>query len=198
MAEHHEPAYENLMEIPVSAETLTPDFVSLMTKSMDFISSIIRDHARQLYSVVGPDFYTEDNTGALAKCIVTVTNNTFNKISNNFQNKIPDTTVSEFASILQFCSYGPHILLSKLLVMTLTVHMDITYSETSDHMELVNKQIDKLTTKYAPDFMEILRKTDKDNSEYKPVPEGQNAFNCDVEEFELNFGSVKEDTRHRN
>jgi hypothetical protein len=199
-------AYENLMEIPAPVETLTPEFATLMDKASKFISTIIKNHASQLYKLVGKtsqdakNFYDENNRATITKCIVAMTNSTFNKILHNFQNKIPDVIVNEFTPMLDLCSYGPHILLNKLLVMTLDVHMDVMYDTTDvadltfrkrtpfiDHMKVVNKQVDKLLIKYSSEFMEILRKTEKDNSEYKPVPEGQSAFDCKIEEFELTF-----------
>lgn len=188
---------------------IDPKLLNLQKEVAEFVTSVILNHEIEFYQLVQRVFPAklEDllcSTGpSIIQMIVETTNKFYNKIYYDIQHK-NETLLTK--SILQMCSladYGPHILLDKLLRLTLEIHLGIDREEldlidvnSNSYYISKNRQLTKGELKSNPlDFYQrsvlsqincnlqtknlvhIMSKGEDDDTEFVEIPEGEYAFN---------------------
>ena len=167
--------------------SVDPRLLKLQSDVTEFVTGIIINHETKFYDLIDknfPDCTTKNNIlGTTCKEIIEMitlsTNTLFNNIYLNIQNKTLDTVSNLVIEMAAYGNYGPHILLDKLVRLTINIHHEIIREElcvnTLDlYLKTVLKQVNVCLL--STNLLHILSKGPDDDTEFCVVPDGQKPF----------------------
>ena len=169
--------------------TIDPKLIKLQKESIEFITSIILKHEQEFYKLIKENFPNSieeilgNTTPVIIKMISETTNKFFNKIYYDIQNNINSGPAQCILSMVQFADYGPHILLDKLIRITLNVHLDIP----REKLIIVDDSYEKTIFQYlnfylmSYNFLDLLSKKEDDIGDFVYLLDGQVAFNVVID-----------------
>ena len=111
--------------------TVDPRLLKLQGDVTEFVTSVILKHETEFYSLVEKCFpdRIEDILGTTNASIILMitetTNKFYNDIYSDIQNKRDKLIAKLVLEMTSYSDYGPHILLDKLLRLTIEAHLEV-------------------------------------------------------------------------
>jgi len=172
--------------------TIDPKLIKLQKDVTEFITSVILKHEREFYQLVENNFnseyenvlgYTRDY---IIEMIVRITNKFYNKLYYDIQHNVESDLVKLLLSLCEFTDYGPHILLDKLIRLTLDAHLEISREDlvfNDNKYDIYEKSVLMQLNTYllSCNLLHILSKGEDEEGPFINIPEGANAFNIVID-----------------
>ena len=120
---------DNDMTFPKA--TVDPKLIKLQSDITVFVTSVILKHEKEFYKLVNTHFAGEfesilgNTTASIISMISETTNQFYNKLYFDIQNSNNTNLTKIIMEMCELVDYGPHILLDKLLRLTLEIHLDV-------------------------------------------------------------------------
>lgn len=155
--------------------------VKLQKETIEFVTSVILNHEKKFYDITSNHFNGEYEKilGETRKHIIDMitesTNRFFNNLYFDIQNKIDSDLTTLVYKMCSYMSYGPHILLDKLLRLTYDAHIEINREELicdrtyDNYIESVLMQINIYLK--SKNLLHIMAKGPDDDTPFVNVPE---------------------------
>jgi len=171
--------------------TIDEKLIKLQKEVTEFITSTILKHEADFCTLVLKNFpdLVENILGTTSKTIIQmiteITNKFYNQLYFDIQNNNTTNISKLILEMCQYANYGPHILLDKLVRITLDCHIEINREElnlfnVNEYMESVLVHINKYLL--SINLLHILSKgPDDDNIPFVNVPVGEKPFNIVIE-----------------
>ena len=111
--------------------TVNPKLLKLQKLVTEFVTSVILKHEKEFGQLIDNHCPTKRSevlgvtNPSIIEMITQTTNIFYNKLYYQIQNKINTDTVNLILEMCEYADYGPHILLDKLIRLTLEIHLDI-------------------------------------------------------------------------
>lgn len=169
--------------------TIDPKLYKLQESVVEFVISTILKNESDFYALVEKNCNEkkEDILGttnpSIIEMITLTTNKFYNKIYLDIQNKNNNELANVVIEMCQHCEYGPHILLDKLLRLTIEAHYDVWREKlTIDNLDLYQKSILTQLSLYllSKNILHIFSKGDGDDIPFVNVNDG-NAFSISID-----------------
>jgi hypothetical protein len=170
--------------------SVDPILLKLQKEVTEFVTSVILKHEGDLYDLMKKQFpdQLEDilglTTNKIISMITLLTNNFYNKLYFDVQNKVDSKLVDLVNEMSEFAKYGPHILLDKIIRITYHVHLDVD----REKLQIDNKDIylkcvlqDINLSLLSFNLLHVLSKGPDDDTPFAIVPKGELPFNIIVE-----------------
>src|SRR5271154_5247226 len=115
-----------LMDFPKT--TVNPKLIELQKEIVEFVTSVILQHEKEFYRLVEKHFpkQTEQILGTTCASIIEMITQTTNKFYNDLYFDIQNNKSTDLTKLIsKMCAlaeYGPHILLEKLVNLTINIH----------------------------------------------------------------------------
>ena len=170
--------------------TVDPKLIKLQAEVTDFITSVILKHEKEFYTLITTHFNDklEYLLGSTCSSIIEMITKTTNKFYNNIYYDIQHKNSTPLTKIiLEFCEYadyGPHILLDKLLRLTLDAHLEVNREQLAiDNYDLYEKSVLNQINIYllSCNLLHLLSKGIDDDIPFANIPQGENAFDIVIE-----------------
>ena len=176
--------------------TVDPKLIKLQSDITVFVTSVILKHEKEFYRLVNTHFAAEfesilgNTTSSIISMITETTNKFYNKLYFDIQNS-NTTDLSEI--IMEMCElvdYGPHILLDKLLRLTLEIHLDVvreqlafTDKKSLRDYDLYEKSVlmQINTSLLSLNLLHIFSKGADEDGPFVVVPPGENPFDIVID-----------------
>ena len=166
--------------------TVDPRLIKLQADVTEFVTGVILNHETQFYNLINK-YFSEQKSRILGETnssmvnMITVTTNTYyNKIYFQVQNEEPIDIVELIKDMAQNADYGAHILLDKLIRLTIDIHHDIIREDLcTDSLDLYLKTVLTQVNTYllSANLLHMLSKGLDDQMEFFIVPNDQKPFN---------------------
>uniref|UniRef100_A0A6C0LRG1 Uncharacterized protein n=1 Tax=viral metagenome TaxID=1070528 RepID=A0A6C0LRG1_9ZZZZ len=165
--------------------TIDSKLISLQKNAVEFISSVILKHEKFFYDLVNKDLLSElesllgTTDQVILDMITTTTNDFYNKLYFDVQHKNDMEIVKWINEMAILGGYGAHILLDKLIRLTISIHFDIIREELDisnykKYNDSLHKQLSYLLVNI--NFLHIFSKAPDDETEFFCVPENSSPF----------------------
>ncbi|AYV85619.1 MAG: hypothetical protein Satyrvirus26_8 [Satyrvirus sp.] len=179
--------------------SVDPKLLRLQKDVTEFVTSVVLKHEKEFYNLVKTHFHDQmeyllgSTCSSIIEMITSTTNKFYNGIYRDIQNAVVPSNkqnLSQLAKlILEMCKcaeYGPHILLDKLIRLTIELHIDINREQLAienDDYELYEKSVLGQINIYllSCNLLHILSKGEDDDEPFIPIPDGKNAFNIKID-----------------
>ncbi len=165
--------------------TIDPNLIKLQSEVTEYVTGVILHQEKKFYEVVNNNFPTmkSDILGTTCKTIIDMITEAINTHYNNIYLGIQyDQSTAEIDLVKEMAShgdYGPHILLDKLIRLTIDAHSDIIREKLClDNLDLYHKTILEQINVYllSTNLLHVMSKGPFDDIPFFPVPEGQKPF----------------------
>ena len=108
---------------------INPFMLKLQVMVREFITTVIIHHEQLIYNIITknnfePSLLTTTNK-TIIDLIIECTKTFYNKCYMNLQNEVITTETTNILEMSYYAQYSPHILLNKLIHLTLDIHIDI-------------------------------------------------------------------------
>lgn len=166
--------------------------VKLQKDVTEFITSVILKHESEFYQLV--DKYFKDKKqyllGSTCSSIIEIITETTNKFYNKLYYDVQHCHKTDSSNLIiemcQYADYGPHILLDKLMRLTLELHLEINREKLileNDNYEFYEKSILNQINIYLVSFnlLHVLSKGTDEDISFVNIPEGENAFDIVID-----------------
>lgn len=203
---------DNDMTFPKA--TIDPKLIKLQSEITNFVTSVILKHEREFYKLVNTYFEAEyqlilaNTTASIISMITETTNQFYNKLYFDIQNSNNNDLVKLVMEMCELVDYGAHILLDKLLRLTLEIHLDIVREQlafsdgslnlnTSDADDIYEKSIlmQINISILSHNLLHIFSKGMDEDGPFVIVPTGEKPFNIiidkNIKNSLINFESEK-------
>ncbi len=185
-------AYKLPDDLSLPRATIDPKLLLLQKEVTEFVTSVILKHEMEFYNFVEKNFPTKKNeilgstNPNIIKMITEITNKFYNKIYHDIQHKF-NTPINPV--IFQMCDnagYGPHILLDKLIRLTIDAHIDVVREKLviqKNNLDIYQKSVLNQINIYllSKNLLHILSKGDDDDQPFVDLPPGQKAFDIIID-----------------
>ncbi|ANB50395.1 hypothetical protein [Powai lake megavirus] len=158
----------------------------------EFITSVILKHEREFYELVlnnGKDNIKQilcNTQSIIINFIQLATNKFYNNIYQDIQNKNNTDIANLIIEMSEYADYGPHILLDKLVRLTISIHLDINREQLvlnnfcyDIYEKSLLTQINICILSY--NLLHMLSKAPNEDIPFVNIPEGQNAFDIIID-----------------
>lgn len=165
----------------------TASVIKLQERVVEFITSVILNHESNIKDLVNLHFGEEKesilttNNQTIIEMIGVTTNHFYNQLYYQIQNNKPTETSRLILSMSEDIAYGSHVLLDKLIRLTLDIHVNINREELDSNAGIENfhksllRQINNLFMKN--NLYYYLAPKEEDAYPFVNIPEGEKAFN---------------------
>jgi hypothetical protein len=166
--------------------TVEPRLIKLQTEVTEFVTSVILNHERIFYHTICNNFadMKTEILGTTCPTIIQMVTTSTNKIYNEYylqiQNHVQNDITNLICEISSYGNYGCHILLDKLVRLTIDIHHEIIREKLSlDNIDLYLKTVLDQINVYllSTNLLHILSKGPNDDTEFYVVPDGEVPFN---------------------
>lgn len=170
--------------------TVDPKLLRLQASVTEFVTTVILKHEREFFDLVSTHFPNKSelllNTNpSIIEMITRTTNKFYNTLYHQIQNHYQTEEVLLIHEMCDFTDYGPHILLDKLLRLTLEIHLDIWREnlEMGDDYSIYETTIlNEINVRISSyNLLHIMSKGPNDDTVFINLPDGQDAFNIVID-----------------
>ena len=170
--------------------TINQALVKLQAEVTEFVTSVILSHERYFYHVctthfpdIRDDILTK-TTKTIIQFIVDATNTFYNQIYADMQDAHHTTLVKSVEEMSQYAEYKPHVLLDKLIRLTIDVHIDVVREQLATntvdlYLQTVLNQIN--THLLSCNLLHVLSKGPTDDDPFVAIPPEQKAFDIVID-----------------
>lgn len=191
MSDSEDNQQDHILNEDMTFKTVTVDlkYQKVQQKIVEFITSVILKQEKKLYNVAQQHFpnQIESILGLTSKAVfelIRVTTMEFyNKLYFDIQNKCHNPITDFILEISQEMDYGPHVLLDKLVRLTLDTHLEIARETlVLDHIDAYEQSVLTEVNLYLPtlNILHILAKGIDDEIPFKEVPSTEKPFDIDI------------------
>ncbi|AUV58218.1 hypothetical protein [Bandra megavirus] len=179
-------------ELVFPRATIDAKLSKLQHDVTEFITSVILKHEREFYELILNN--NKDNINQLLcntqsiiiNFIQLVTNKFYNNIYRDIQNKNNTNLANLIIEMSEYADYGPHILLDKLVRLTISIHLDINREQLvlnnfcyDIYEKSLLSQINICLLTY--NLLHMLSKAPDEDIPFVNIPDGQNAFDIIID-----------------
>lgn len=167
---------------------IDPNLARLQDLVVEFVTAVILKHENEIYQLVSNHFPNKKEylllttNASIIEMITNITNKFYNNIYNLCQSNTPPEQIS---LMLNYADYGAHILLDKLIRLTLEIHLDIWRESLIDvsNYDIYEKSVcTEINIVFQSlNLLHILSKGIDDNSEFVNLEPGQVAFDIVID-----------------
>ena len=168
---------------------IDPKLIHLQKEVSEFVTSVIIKHEEEFYLLVKKNFnntvgilgYTH---GTIISMITETTNKFYNEIYLAIQNQIASPLTNFIIDLAIHAEYGPHILLDKLIRLTIEIHFEMIREQLIlDNLDLYKESVLKQINQYLSSckLIHILSKGPNDDIPFVNVPDDQKPFNIVID-----------------
>ena len=172
--------------------TIDPKLLKLQKEVTEFVTSVILKHEKEFNDLVNLHFKTQIQQilGTTCRSIIVMitetTNKFYNKIYYDIQHKNNNPLNNIIMELCEYTDYGPHILLDKLLRLTLDAHLEINREQLAvenNNFDLYQKSVLNQINIYllSKNLLHVLSKGEDDECSFVEIPDGQNAFDIVID-----------------
>ncbi|XWV25631.1 mg275 protein [Tupanvirus deep ocean] len=190
--EHTKDAYVLEDDMTFPKATVDPKLLKLQKEVTEFVTSVILKHENEFYKLIDKHFKNRKDAilgttcSSIIQMITETTNKFYNKIYYEIQHK-QDTPLSNV--ILEMCEYseyGAHVLLEKLLRLTLDAHIEVNREQLvlqNNDYSLYEKSVLNQINVYllSKNLLHVLSKGPDDSGPFIDIPEGKKAFDIIID-----------------
>lgn len=170
--------------------TIDPKLIKLQDKVTEFVTSVILKHEKEFYELIQKNFCTQieyllgSTCSSIIEMIVLTTNKFYNKIYFDIQHKKETELTKIILEMCNYTDYGPHILLDKLIRLTLEAHLEINREQlVVENYNLYEKSVLNQINIYllSCNLLHIISKGLDDDGPFINIPEGKQAFDIVID-----------------
>lgn len=169
---------------------INTDFYKIQSDVSEIVTSIIIYHEKLFYNLIKKDYPNKikellaSTNSTIILMITKSLNNYFNKVYLQIQNKINNPMTELILKTSEYCNYGPHILLDKMLRITLETHLDIIRENLI--IENIDLYLKSVLTEIniflqSLNLFHVLAKGINDDVPFMDIPEGKLAFDIVID-----------------
>lgn len=185
-------SYEIPEDLIFQKASVDPRLVALQKEVTEFVTSTILKHENEFYQLIKKYFGNkiQDLLGSTCKSIISMitetTNKYYNKIYQDIQHQNHNGLTKLVLNMTKYADYGPHILLDKLLRLTLEAHLEVNREKlvvTNDDYSLYEQSVLQQINLYlsSHNLLHILSAGPLDKGEFVNIPTGQQAFDIIID-----------------
>lgn len=170
---------------------LDPRLVTLQDQTAAFVTRVIIQHETEIYAFLGQQFPDKKvellgtTNDTIYRFISVFTHKFYNRLYKAIQNGTHAPYLEDFIELIPNADYEPHILLDRLIRLTLDIHAEISRERLASeadcdaYIKTVLNQINL----YLPslNLIDYLMATEQDQGPFVPVPEGEDAFKVSID-----------------
>lgn len=173
--------------------------IKFQKRVVEFVTSVILKHEKEFYRLIQKhfknkmDYLMGSTCSSIIEMIVKATNKFYNEIYHNIQYNNNTTIVKIVLEMCEHTDYGSHILLDKLLRLTLEIHLDVVREQLilennryDLYEESVLDQINVNTLLSSFNLLHVLSKGVDEDGPFINIPEGKNAFDIVIDKNIIN------------
>lgn len=172
--------------------TVDPRLLKLQQLVTGFVTSVILKHERDFYQLVENHYPSKKNSiltttnSSVIEMIMQTTSKFYNKLYHGIQQKMDSDLIESVVNMCEFADYGPHILLDKMIRLTLEIHLDIWRENlllADNNCDVYEKTILIEINKslLSLNLLHILSKGIDEDGPFVIIPEGENAFDVVID-----------------
>ena len=172
--------------------TVDPKLLKLQKEVTEFVTSVILKHEKEFYDLVGLHFKNKQQQllGTTCRSIIVMitetTNKFYNKIYYDIQHKNNSSLSNIIMELCEYADYGPHILLDKLLRLTLDAHLEVNREQLAvenNNFDFYQKSILNQINIYllSKNLLHVLSEGEDDKCPFVEIPDGQTAFDIVID-----------------
>ncbi len=179
-------------DLSISKPEIDSKLIKLQNEVVDFVSTVILKHEIEIYDLVKKNFSGQmaqllgTTNPKIIEIITTITNKFYNKMYKNFQNKKFDAETMIINSMLPYVNYGPHVLLEKLIKITIDAHIDLVRENLVVDVtsrDVYEKSINvQLNLYFKSNLCHVLSSDKSDSTPFVALPENQDAFDIVIDQ----------------
>lgn len=173
-------------ELHFPRASVDPRLLKLQLEVTEFVTGVILNHEKKFYELIEMHAkHLKSNilgtTNEKIIDMITVTTNTYyNQLYLCIQNKTPTSESELIEEISSYADYGSHVLLDKLIRLTIDIHHEIIREKLhidtcNTHLKTVLEQINIYLI--STNLLHILSKGPNDDIPFCIVPDNQQPFN---------------------
>jgi len=172
-----------LMDFPKTV--IDPKLIELQKEIVEFVTSIILQHEKEFYQLVEKHFPTQmeqilgTTSTSIIEMITQTTNKFYNSLYFDIQNNKSTNLTKLTSKMCALAEYGPHILLEKLINLTINIHYEVDREILAlDNMEIYLQNVLAHINHYLSShhFIHSFTKCLADDTPFTVVPAGQHPF----------------------
>jgi hypothetical protein len=181
---------DNDMTFPRAS--VDPKLLKLQKDVTEFVTSVILKHEKEFYELVTKLFQNKleyllgSTCSSIIEMITLTTNKFFNKIYYDIQHNNQTELSKIIFEMCEHTDYGPHILLDKLIRLTLETHLEISREQlaiVNNEYDLYEKSVLNQINIYllSCNLLHILSKGHDEDSAFVDIPDGKQAFDVVID-----------------
>ena len=172
--------------------TVDPKLIKLQADVTEFVTSVVLKHEREFYQLLQKHFRARmpdilGKTGpSIIEMITESTNKFYNKLYYDIQHKNNSPVTDTILEMCEYCDYGAHILLDKLIRLTIETHLEVNREQLAvkdNDYDLYEKSVLMQINIYllSRNLLHIMSKGRDEDTEFANIPEGESAFDISID-----------------
>ncbi|XWV26969.1 hypothetical protein QJ857_gp0080 [Tupanvirus soda lake] len=172
--------------------TVDPKLLKLQKEVTEFVTSVILKHENEFYKLIEKHFKNRmenilgTTCSSIIQMITETTNKFYNKIYYEIQHKQNTPLANVVLEMCEYAEYGPHILLEKLLRLTIDAHIEVNREQLilqNNNYDLYEKSVLNQINVYllSKNLLHVLSKGPEEDGPFVDIPDGQKAFDVIID-----------------
>lgn len=170
---------------------LDPRLITLQDQTAAFVTRVIVQHETEIYVFLGqqfPDRQVEllgTANDTIYRFVCVFTHKFYNRLYKAIQNGTSAPYLEEFLELMPNADYQAHILLDRLIRLTLDIHAEISrerLASDADCGAYINTVLNQINL-YLPslNLIDYLQATEQDQGPFVLLPAGEDAFKVSID-----------------
>uniref|UniRef100_A0A6C0C6C7 Uncharacterized protein n=1 Tax=viral metagenome TaxID=1070528 RepID=A0A6C0C6C7_9ZZZZ len=170
-------------------QEINPYMIKLQVLVREFLTTVITHHEQIIYNIVIKNSYDKSilttTNRTIIDMIVECTKSFYNKCYINLQNEVVTAETTNILEMSYYAQFSPHILLNKLIHLTLDIHIDVVRENLT--LKDVDKYFSGIQTEIDYQFLSsvnlihVLSKGLDENEDFINIGNGEKPFDVIID-----------------
>ena len=165
--------------------TIDPRLIKLQADVTEFVTGVILNHETKFYNLIDQHFNISKSTilgetnSSIIEMITETTNTYYNRLYFQIQRKELTAETELIKDMASNATYGPHILLDKLIRLTIDIHHEIVRERLcTNTLDLLLKTVLEQINIYllSANLLHMFSKGPEDDTDFYIVPDTEKPF----------------------